>query len=139
MAENSSNDKLIAVVRVRGRVNVRNDITETLNRLHLPRPNNCIVLKMSGSYNGMLNKCSNYVAYGEVEQPVLEKLLEKGGDIKASELMGKEFDMKKLKDHLPFRLKPPRRGYKNVKLSYKQGGTLGYMGADINKLLKRMV
>ncbi|HNR25150.1 MAG TPA: 50S ribosomal protein L30, partial [Methanobacteriaceae archaeon] len=38
-----------------------------------------------------------------------------------------------------FRLHPPRKGYKDIKKAFNEGGTLGYRGEDINHLLKRMV
>lgn len=141
MKKNPLKDKLVAVVRIRGRVNVRSDITETLNRLHLKRVSNCALIKITDSYNGMLNKCVNYVAYGEIDEPTLSKLLDKhtGKELNAKELLDGKFDSEKLKSHMPFRLHPPRHGYRSTKLHYKQGGSLGYMGAEINKLISRMV
>ena len=44
------NDKLIAAVRVRGRVNVRHDVTETLNRLRLKRVSNCALIKVTPAF-----------------------------------------------------------------------------------------
>jgi large subunit ribosomal protein L30 len=141
MKKSSLDNKLVAIVRIRGRVNVRGDITETLKRLNLKRVSNCTLIKATESYKGMLNKCANYVAYGEIDEPTLTKLLEKrGGEgVTAKEIMDSKFDFKKLKEKLPFRLHPPRHGYKSTKLSVKQGGSLGYMGEDINKLITRMV
>ncbi|MGD0510708.1 MAG: uL30 family ribosomal protein [Candidatus Micrarchaeaceae archaeon] len=139
MKKNPLKDKLIAVVRIRGRVNVRSDITETLNRLNLKRVSNCVLLKVTDSYNGMLLKCSNYVAFGEIDEPTLSKLLEKHANgLKAKEVLEGR-DSEKLKELLPFRLHPPRHGYKSTKLNFKQGGSLGYSGAEINKLIERMV
>lgn len=132
-------EKLVAVVRIRGRVNVRSDITETLERLRLKRVNNCVLLTLTDSYKGMLNKCINHVAYGEIDGATLEKLLKKAEGLTAEELVGGKYDRAKLKAQMPFRLHPPRHGYKSTKLSFKQGGSLGYMGADINKLISRMV
>jgi large subunit ribosomal protein L30 len=120
---------------------VRSDITETLNRLNLKRVSNCTLIKVTDSYNGMLYKCANYVAYGEIDEPTLAKLLEKRskGDLDIKELMSGKLDSEKLKAQLPFRLHPPRHGYKSTKLNVKQGGSLGYLGPDINKLIARMV
>ncbi len=138
----SLDNKLVAIVRIRGRVNVRSDITETLERLNLKRVSNCALVKVNDSYMGMINKCSNYVAYGEIDEPTLGSLLErrgKGEGIDAKSLMDGSFDSKELKKMMPFRLHPPRHGYKSTKLNVNQGGSLGYMGADINKLIARMV
>ena len=133
-------DKLVAVVRVRGTVNVRSDISETLNRLRLKHPNNCVLLTLNKTYAGMLLKCINHVAYGEIDEANLTKLLEKKAEgLTAKELMSGKYDPVKLKEQMPLRLHPPRHGYKSTKLPFKQGGSLGYMGADINKLISRMV
>jgi large subunit ribosomal protein L30 len=133
-------DKLVAVVRIRGRVNVRSDITETLERLNLKYVNNCVLFTMTSSYRGMLNKCINHVTYGEIDEPTLEKLLAKKAEgLTAKELMDGKYDPIKLKAQMPLRLHPPRHGYKSTKLSFKQGGSLGYQGAEINKLISRMV
>ncbi len=141
MKKNSLDNKLVAVVRIRGRVNVRGDITETLSRLNLKKVSNCTLIKVTDSYNGMLDKCKDYVAYGEIDEPTLTKLLErhKTEGLDAKGLMEGKFDAKKLKEHVPFRLHPPRHGYKSTKLAFSQGGSLGYMGSDINKLIARMV
>jgi large subunit ribosomal protein L30 len=37
------------------------------------------------------------------------------------------------------RLHPPRGGYEGTKRGYRDGGSLGYRGKDINKLLQRML
>ncbi|MGD0510528.1 MAG: hypothetical protein ABSA33_01690, partial [Candidatus Micrarchaeaceae archaeon] len=77
----------------------------------------------------------------EIDEPTLSKMIEKRskGGIEAKEIISGKFDPEKLKEHLPFRLHPPRHGYKSTKLNVKQGGSLGYLGADINKLITRMV
>jgi large subunit ribosomal protein L30 len=138
--DGKSKDELIAIVRIRGRVNVRRDITETLERLHLKRVNNCIVLKMSPAYEGMLNKCVNYVSYGEIDAETLGKLLGRHAEgFDPKEVISGKADMAKLKERMPFRLHPPRHGFRSTKLSVKQGGDLGYKGAGINALIKRMV
>ncbi len=139
MKDKELNNKLIAAVRIRGRVNVRGDITETLDRLRLKRVNNCVVIKVNDSYMGMINKCRNYIAYGEVNDETLSKLLEKGSiDMKPSDLEKAE-DNEKLKESLPIRLHPPRHGFKSTKLGFKQGGSLGYMGEEVNSLISRMI
>ena len=76
MKNKEAKNKLVAVVRIRGRVNVRGSITETLKRLNLKRVSNCTIIKATDSYMGMLNKCSNYVAYGEIDPETLGKLME---------------------------------------------------------------
>ena len=38
-----------------------------------------------------------------------------------------------------FRLHPPRKGYEDIRLSVKEGGSLGYRGEEIKDLGKRML
>ena len=132
--------KLIAAVRVRGTVNVRGSISETLKRLNLKRVNNCVIIKMTDSYSGMIGKCSGYIAYGEVNEAVLGKML-KRAEIETSpkDLLDGKVAVKALAEQMPIRLHPPRRGYGRTKLGFAQGGVLGYQGEKINDLLVRMV
>ncbi|MCL4374129.1 MAG: uL30 family ribosomal protein [Candidatus Marsarchaeota archaeon] len=132
-------DKVVAVVRVRGRMHVRSDINETLDRLNVPRVNNCTVIKLTPSYMGMLDKCNNYIAFGEISEETMKILIKKQGIEVGSGDQPIESMLGKINDHVPIRLHPPRRGYRSIKRGYKQGGALGYMGAEINGLIKRMV
>ncbi|MCL4383168.1 MAG: uL30 family ribosomal protein [Candidatus Marsarchaeota archaeon] len=135
---NIINDKLIAVIRIRGRVNVKSDIKETMNRLNLKYVNNCRVIKATDSYFGMLKKCESYVAYGEINNENLTSLFAKNSiDIDPKEVFDNKYNINELKT--VFKLHPPKHGFKSTKLSFKQGGSLGYMGNEINQLLKRMV
>ncbi|MCL4385859.1 MAG: uL30 family ribosomal protein [Cyanobacteria bacterium] len=125
---------------MRGRVNVRNSIAETMNRLNLKRVNNCILLKSTDVYYGMLKKCENYIAYGEVDELTLTKLFKKYKlNVDPKGLINSSFNIKDIKDKMPFRLHPPKHGYKNVMIHYRVGGSVGYMGAEINKLVNRML
>ena len=38
-----------------------------------------------------------------------------------------------------FRLHPPRKGYEDIRLSVKEGGSLGYRGENIKDLAQRML
>jgi len=138
--ENKLKGKIIIAVRVRGRVNVRSSIAETMERLGLKRVNNCVIIKATDSYYGMLKKCENYIAYGEAEETALSKLLaayKVNADPKG--IVNGAVNLKDIKDVMPFRLHPPKHGYKNTKLHFKQGGSVGYMGKEINKLVSRMI
>jgi len=136
-------NKLLAVVRVRGRVGVRQSISETLKRLNLKYVNNLAVIYGSKSNIGMIRKCNDYVTYGEISQDVLGNLLE-GKGLKADSQ-----DVKQLAEgkksfisvvgSASLRMHPPRRGYESTKLGYSAGGALGYRGSDINELIKRMI
>ena len=153
---------IYAVIRVRGSVNIKSDIKDTLKMLRLNRINHCVLLPKTEGYSGMLQKVKDYVTWGEIVPQILAKMIiHRGrliGDKKISDKYIKantkfksimsfakaisEGDTKyqELKDIKPvIRLHPPRKGHKGVKKSYKLGGALGYRGEDINKLIERMI
>jgi len=117
---------MIAAVRIRGTVRVKADIKRTLELLKLKRPNHCIILEESPSIVGMLKKAKDYVTWGEINEETLKRLLEKDGIAEEG-----------IKGHI-FRLRPPRKGYRSVRLPWPKGD-LGYRGKAINELLKRMI
>ncbi len=151
-----------AVIRVRGTVNVKSDIKDTLKILRLNRVNHCVLLPKSKSYSGMLQKVKDYVTWGEIMPETLAKMiLYRGrlmGDKKISDryikantkyksimsfakaVSQEEAKYQDLKDIKPvIRLHPPRKGYEGIKRSYKSGGALGYRGEDINEIIGRMI
>ncbi len=116
---------MIAVIRIHGRVKLRKDIVETLNRLNMKRKFSCVLIDEKDSIRmGMLKKVSNFVAFGEISEDLLKKLKSERGE------EGKQ----------EFRLHPPRGGFKkSSKLSAASGkGILG-KHKDIGKLLERML
>lgn len=152
---------MIAVIRVRGTVNVRRDIEETLRRLRLTKPNHCVVLPETDAYLGMVSKVKDWIAYGEIDVETLKLLLKERGmtiggkpltdeicreigfnsiDDLAEAIYSGLVSFNDLRIVKPvFRLHPPSKGYyKNVKKHYPEG-SLGYWGKDIQKLIKRMV
>ena len=134
-------NKLVAVVRVRGRIGVRRSINETLSRLNLTRVNSLALLFGTAPNLGMIKKCNDFVTFGEISPEVLERVLKRKGAKAAKEdIDGLLSGEKKARDllALPIRLKPPRHGFEDTKLSYSNGGSLGSRGEAINDLLKRM-
>ncbi|MDE1855531.1 MAG: uL30 family ribosomal protein [Candidatus Micrarchaeota archaeon] len=141
MAEKS---KLLAVIRVRGRVKVRQSIAETLNRLNLKRVNNLVLVDSgNASYAGMVKKCKDFVTFGEINKETLDKLLAAKGvkveQAAADSLLSGGKSPKELKIDMPIRMHPPRRGYEGIKDAYTNGGSLGYRSEEINKLIARML
>jgi len=152
---------MIAVVRVRGVVNVRMDVEETLRRLRLFKPNHCVIIPETDAYIGMINKVKDWVAYGEIDLETLKLLLRERGRITGNKPLTNEIceklgfkdidslaeaiysgllSFKELKIIKPvFRLHPPsKRYYRNAKKHYPEG-SLGYWGKDIRKLIERMI
>ncbi len=152
----------IAVVRVRGHAKIRHDAVETMDFLKLNRVNHCVVLPPNATTKGMLQVVKDYVTWGELGHETLARLLFQKGEVAGGARLtdayvkdnskfqsilslakavdkgeAKMTDVKGLKPVL--RLPPPRQGYENTKRGYADGGSLGNRGADIEKLIDRML
>jgi large subunit ribosomal protein L30 len=148
------------VVRVRGSIHAKHEIVETLRYLHINRANHATVLPEVPEYRGMLIRAQGYITWGEVDPATVGLLLkergvtEKGERVTATTL-GTELPAKDLDEltktvmtkGLPpihglrplFRLKAPKGGWRSTKKPFGLGGALGYRGAAINDLVRRMV
>jgi len=151
-----------AVVRVRGHVSLRVQIKDTLGYLRLHRTNHCVFLPKTPDTDGMLQRAKDYVTWGEVDPTVAAMLLLRRAEVAG----GKPVDDAYVKANSKYasinslakaiaagqatlrdvagvkpviRLHPPRGGFEGIKRSYREGGALGYRGAEINALLARMV
>ncbi len=124
--EISSTTKMtnLALVRVRGEVRLNVEIKDTLKFLGLKTVNNCVIIPDTPTYRGMVKKVNSYIAWGEIDEQTFAALKEKRDESKKT-----------------FRLHPPKKGWerKGIKKPYKKGGALGYRGAEINALIKRMI
>jgi large subunit ribosomal protein L30 len=122
--------KTIAIILVRGTINVSPDVRTTLKLLNLQRKNQCSIIKNTESNMGMIFKVKDYVTYGEIDAETLKKLQEKRG-VKDKKGQLKSF----------FSLTPPKGGFerKGIKKSFTVGGALGYRGAEINNLIEKMI
>ena len=155
-------EKCLAVVRLRGTVNVRKDVKDTLTMLHLTRPNNATLIPSSPTYLGMLQLIKDYVTWGEISKETLAALVEKRGEVRGGSrlgvadikahgfksmkgfvgaLYGLKVKLTELKGIKPvYRLHPPSKGFKrSLKHNFGQGGELGYRGEKINELIGRML
>ncbi len=150
--------KYYAIIRVRGRTGIKPDIKRTMHLLNLTRVNHCVVMGESAQLKGMLNKCKDYVTWGEVNKDVFAKVVQKRGRLAGNKRISKKFlkdkgfknynelaeailSGKKAKDigiKPVFRLHPPSGGYKHIKYAYPRGA-LGYRREAINALLRRMI
>ena len=141
---------MYAVIRIRGSINVRKDIEDTLKMLRLNRRMHCVVLKDSDVVKGMLQKAKDLITWGDIDDKLFKMMVEKrgrkAGDKKlsaeeAGNLMNSLKETGKAPDGMKtvFRLTPPSKGFKHsVKQQYPKG-ELGYRGEKINDLLKRMI
>lgn len=154
------------LVRIRGTVHVTGKTKDTLDMLHLTRPNHATVIPNTESYLGMVNRVKDYVAYGDIDGDTLAALIKSRGrlmgdkpiddavikgstdnkyatvDAFAKAVAKGEATIKQLGEDVKpvFRLTPPRGGHKgSTKRHYTVKGELGYRGKEINELVKRMM
>jgi large subunit ribosomal protein L30 len=141
------------VVRVRGTIHARHDITETLAYLHLTRPNHATVLPETPSMRGMLIKVQGYVTWGEADATTVGDLLAQRGErsvpAPAADAVAPTPDLAQQVTERGligtdgwkprFRLGAPKGGWKSTKKPFARGGALGYRGAKINDLVRRMM
>ena len=149
---------MFAIVRLRGEVNVRPEIKDTLEMLRIHRVNHCVVVKEDAHYRGMIQKVKDYVAWGKIDDDTLAMLLERRGRLSgnrrltekylestpyrsfkdlASALNSGSVSLKELEIKPIFRLHPARKGLKTTKKTAQQGGDLGFR-QDLADLIKRM-
>ncbi len=153
----------LAIIQIRGIINVNGKVVDTLNMLKLTRKNSCTVIDNTPTNLGMVIKIKDLVTWGEIDSDTFKLLIEKRGKLPGSKPLTESYlkekinmgydaftksvieGKMKLKD-VPglkpfFRLKPPTGGFdKNgIKKPYSLGGALGYRKENINELIRRMI
>lgn len=152
----------LAVVRIRGSVNVPREVRRILDQLGLERPNNVVLIDDNETYLGMLQRVRHLVTYGSLSQGAVDMLLRKRGEVRGLGRLTDGYmsdrttfrsiaafaealhqgkaslnDVPQLKR--TFRCSPPSKGYRNVKKGVEEGGALGNRGGAIDLLLKQMI
>ncbi len=142
----------LAIVRVRGVRKINPRIQKTFELIKLAKPNNCVFIEDSPQNLGMLLMIKDYVTFGPVDEETIFKMLfkrGKKGSVSLKDSM-KEADIKKAAKEIfagkktsefadsVFRLSPPSKGFKNIKLPYPRGD-LGNRFKEINILLTKMM
>jgi len=119
----------IAIIRIRGTDDVKEGIESTMRMLKLHKKNTCSIYPKTDSLMGMLQKCKDYVTYGEIDEETYQLLLEKRSIKKDGEVENY------------FHLHPPRGGFerKGIKTPFTLKGALGYRKEKINALIKKMI
>ncbi len=152
---------MLAIIRIRGEVHVRQSITATLDKLGLNRVNHLTLKPATDSVKGMLKKAEHYVAYGEISTETLTALLSKRGRLLGDQKIDAAF-LKKHRfssvDELAkqvllgkttlaalgikkvFRLNSPKKGFERggIKKAFGVGGAAGYRASAINALIQKM-
>ena len=114
----------IAVILIRGLIDLKPNIKSTLRMLNLQKRNACIILENNPVNMGMIKKVQNYVTYGPINQETLTLL-------KTKRPTAKKY----------YSLHPPRGGFerKGIKKTYNEKGALGNRDKKINELIQKML
>jgi large subunit ribosomal protein L30 len=151
-----------ALVQLRGEVNMSQDVRDTLELLNLHAVNHCTIVPETDSYEGMVSKVNDFVAYGEPSPGVLATLIRRRGeparddaavtdewidantdyedaDALAEALLAEETSLAEEGLAPVLRLHPPRGGHDGVKHPTVEGGQLGRHSTEaIDELLESM-
>jgi large subunit ribosomal protein L30 len=152
---------MYAIIRLKGSVNTKPQIKDTLKLLRLNQINHCVVVDATPNYEGMIQVVKDYVAFGKINGETLAVILEnrgrlEGGDRLTDEYVAKNSSFKTIKEFadsvvsgkarlgdMPglkpvFRMHPPRKGHAGLKRTFQQGGALGNYGEEISGLVEQM-
>jgi large subunit ribosomal protein L30 len=147
----------IAVVLIRGMVNLSFEKKQTLAYLRLKQKHACVVVDDTKENRGMIEKVKDFVTYGLVDEKSFKALLDKRAkvvgkaDVKidTAKIAKEYFDGKvKLRDFETnyqikpfFRLHPPIGGFERagIKMPFGKGGVLGNRAVKINDLIVKML
>lgn len=153
---------MLAVIRIRGETGIRPQAAKTASLLRLHRINHMVLVEDSEITRGMLNVAKDYVTWGEVEDSTVELVLKHRSQLKGHEYLDEEelkdttgyksykdlakalqqgkLKYKDIRDIVPVvRLNPPKGGYEAIRKPFNQGGSAGYRGKDINRLILTML
>ncbi|MFX0074666.1 MAG: uL30 family ribosomal protein, partial [Candidatus Hermodarchaeota archaeon] len=75
---------LYFAVRIRGAPGMKGKILDTLKMLRMHKVNHGVLLWGNLSYMGMLQKCKDYIAYGEIDEKTLLRLLRTRGKVEGN-------------------------------------------------------
>ncbi len=142
---------MYALIRIRGRMNLRKDVKNTLQMLRLHKKMHCVLVKSDDKVTrGMIQKVKDYITWGEISDENLKLMIQKRGRKAGDKRLEKSeaeviFDKVKAEKKMVldvkpvFRLTPPSKGFKKSIKQHFPKGELGYRGEKINDLIKRMI
>ena len=76
---------MYAIVQVRGVVNTRKEIKDTLKMLRLHHINHCVIAPDTPQMVGMIRKVKDFVAWGEITPETLETLMRTRGRLEGND------------------------------------------------------
>lgn len=153
----------LAVVQVRGVLNINRNFKDTLKSLKLIKKNSCVLVDNTPERIGMLARLKDYITWGEADKETVKLLFEKRGKIVGNNPLTEKYlkdnakagfdefinnfiegkvKLKEVPGLKPFfRLTPPRGGFERegIKKPFSLGGSLGYRGKEINNLVRKML
>ena len=151
-----------ALVQLRGEVNMNQDVRDTLEMLNVYNVNHATFVPETETYEGMVTKVNDYVAFGEPSVETVALLVERRGEplegeadiddswvVANTDYMSVEALAEALVDEETaleeqglaptLRLHPPRGGHDGIKHPTKEGGELGRHDSEsIDALLEAM-
>lgn len=153
---------MLAVIRIRGTTGIRPQAAKTAELLRLNRINHMVIMEDNEITRGMLQVVKDYVTWGEVEESTIEMILKYRAQLKGHNPLSEE-ELKEISGYSTFkdlasaisqgkvrfkdirnivpvvRLNPPKGGYEAIRKPFKQKGSAGYRGKEINNLILRML
>lgn len=141
--------EVIAVIRIRGSKETRTGVEATLStHLHMSRKFHCFVLPLTPVVKGWLQLAKDYMTFAPISLQLLEELIQKRGrtegdkpvDAATAKKLAVEIAAGKKTALKPFRLSPPRGGFrKSTKLAFPKGELGKRTPESMEKLLKAMM
>lgn len=158
----ATKERCVAILRLRGNVNISREREYVFRLMHLTRKNHTTLIKTSPSMLGSIRKIQDYATWGEINQPTISQLLTQRGFLKgkqpltdtivkeksgyasinklATAIHNLEVELGEIQDLKPvFRLHPPRGGFRHTIKKPYPVGELGYRGNQINDLIAKMI
>ncbi|PKM92239.1 MAG: 50S ribosomal protein L30 [Euryarchaeota archaeon HGW-Euryarchaeota-1] len=159
-----STAKLLFIYRVRGTVEVRNIIRETMRVLNLQFSHRATLLPNTKQTQGFLKRIKDFVTYGCPSKEAVKLLLEKRARVLGDKSLTEEHiakttkyktfdelaealvkgeilykDLSNIKNY--FKLPPAKGGLgrKGIKKTYNFGGALGDRGVKIDEFIKKVL
>ena len=152
---------LLLVLNLHGAINSPGPVRKAMDELKVIRRYSASVVTDDPATVGMLRLCKDYLAWSEVDAPLLSSLLEKRGMVSESRSLDeaslKKMGFKKHQDLAAkmvkegmrlsavegvrpfFKLAPPRGGFKrSMRRQYAQKGVLG-KNPKLGEIVERMV
>ncbi|MBR9678383.1 MAG: 50S ribosomal protein L30 [Nanoarchaeota archaeon] len=136
--------KNVAVIRVRGLLDVNPKARKAMELLGLTKKHACRIMHWNEHTKGQIHRIKDFVAWGEINETILTKMIEKK-ELKDSAGFAKQFlshkkSFKDVGEKPVFNLHPPRGGFprKGIRQPATRGGALGFH-KNINELLEKML